>query len=80
MVDVEKAMEPIKNTSWQQRVFAIGGVVGVALGLLAAYLYVQAAEQRGDAGQPDPPSAGDTVRLGVALLAIIRTVTEWGGR
>lgn len=77
---VDKAIEPIQNTSWQQRVMVIGGVVGVALGLLAAYLYVQAAGQHSDAGQPEPPTAGDTVRLGVSLLSIIRTITEWGGR
>lgn len=84
MVDVNKtvnkALEPVEEMGWQPRVYAVGGVVGLALGLLTAYFYVRAVEEKGTDVTPETPSAGDTIRLGVSLLGIVRTITEWGAR
>ena len=55
-------------------------LLGLALGLLSAYFYVQASRQSHGDMAPEPPSAGDTIRLGVSLMGIIRTITDWGGR
>jgi hypothetical protein len=57
------------NMNWRTKAYATGAVVGAALGLGAAYLYVNAAEKRGE--QPDlPPS--EAVAIGLALLAVLR--------
>jgi hypothetical protein len=58
----------------------IGGLIGAVLGLLSAYFYVQAAGQQGRGERPEAPDAKETVRLGLSLLSIIRTITEWGSR
>lgn len=68
-----------RSGDWRPRVFLIGGVIGAALGLLSAYLFVRAAEEAGKEA-PEAPGAGDTVKLGLSLLGIIRTITEWGSR
>jgi len=65
---------------WQPRVYIVGGIVGLALGLLSAHLYIRSAEENFAAASPTTPTAGDTVKLGVALLGIVRTITEWGAR
>lgn len=77
---VNKAIEPIQNSGWRPRVYAVGTVVGLALGLLTSYFYVRAVEEKGQDVVPETPSAGDTIRLGVSLLGIVRTITEWGAR
>ncbi|NDJ55345.1 MAG: YtxH domain-containing protein [Chloroflexi bacterium] len=68
------------DENWRPRVFVIGGVVGAALGLLSAYLYVRAADEVDIAKQPSPPTTFDGLRLGFSLLGIVRTVTEWARR
>ncbi len=73
-----KAIVP-RSDDWRPRVFLLGGVIGAALGLLSAYLFVRAAEEAGKQ-VPETPRAGDTVKLGLSLLGIIRTITEWGSR
>lgn len=83
MVEQEQAIVPVEDRGdWRARVFLLGGAIGTVLGLLSAYLYVQAAEQRYAGGEepPEAPGAKDAVRLGVSLLSIIRTITEWGSR
>ena len=77
---VETALQPIRDTSWSQRIYVRGGPLGLALGLLSAYFYVRASRQSHGDMAPEPPSAGDTIRLGVSLMGIIRTITDWGGR
>ncbi len=87
---VNKALENVQSKvqdininvdpDWRTRIYAVGGAMGAALGLLSAYLYVRAAEEQHTDLAPEPPTTGDTVRLGISLLAIIRTITEWGAR
>lgn len=67
--------------SYRMRVLLIGGVIGSVLGILSAVLYLRAAEEvHGEEGMPQSPQAGDAVKVGVALLGIIRTITEWAKR
>nr|MBN1228963.1 hypothetical protein [Anaerolineae bacterium] len=76
----EKAVA-LPEKSWRSRVFLFGGLIGAVLGLISAYFYVRAADEaHGPEGQPITPSSGDTVRLGLSLLSIVRTITEWGSR
>jgi hypothetical protein len=76
----DNAIEPARNT-YRARVLLIGGILGSVLGIVSAILYLRAADEvHGPDGAPQAPEAGDAVKLGVALLGIIRTITEWAKR
>ncbi len=66
-------------SSWKGRSYMAGGVLGLAVGLLAAYLFVRATEDR---GKVEPPRIGtmDALRLSVAVLAIVRQITDWASK
>lgn len=55
-----------------------GSLIGLAIGLLATYLYNRALEESG--GNPDGPNvnAGDMVKVSLAVLALVRQITELG--
>lgn len=78
MEQKNKALAAAGDMDWRSRVYLLGGVVGIILGLISAHFYVKAADETG--GQPETPSSRETVRLGLTLLGIIRTITEWGSR
>jgi hypothetical protein len=56
---------------WRRRAFVIGGVVGALLGLGAAYIYINAAEESGETPELTP---GTAVTIGLSLLALLRQV------
>jgi uncharacterized membrane protein len=69
-----------KNT-YRARVLMIGGAVGTVLGIISAIMYLRAYDEvHEEDGTPAAPEAGDAVKLGVALLGIMRTITEWAQR
>ena len=81
MTEQDKAIVAQESDSdWRPQVYLIGGLIGSILGVLSAYFYVQAADKQHGGEAPEAPAARDTVRLGMSLLAIIRTITEWGSR
>lgn len=52
-----------------------GSLIGLVIGFLAAYFYAKAAdENNNDRGI----SSSDVVKLGLAVLGIVRQVTELG--
>lgn len=66
---------------WRTRTLMMGSLIGAGLGLLSAYLYLRAAEETHEPGEtPQGPETRDAAKLGVALLAIVRTIAEWGRR
>ena len=80
MTDDNQAIVPA-DSSWRPRALMIGGIIGAVLGVLSAYFYLRAAEDSHDPGEaPTAPEPRDAARLGVALLAIMRTIAEWGRR
>ena len=60
---------------WRRRTFLIGGVVGALLGLGAAYIYINAAEESGETPELTP---GTAVTIGLSLLALLRQVAAIG--
>ncbi|MCC6189392.1 MAG: hypothetical protein IT318_10170 [Anaerolineales bacterium] len=60
---------------WRRRAFVVGGVLGALLGLGAAYIYVNAAEQSGETPEVTP---GTAVTIGLSLLALLRQVASIG--
>jgi hypothetical protein len=53
----------------------VGGIAGLAAGLLAAYFFARASEENGNPA-PQRIKTMDALKLGVALLAIVRQVTD----
>lgn len=62
-----------------QRLIA-GGLVGGFFGLIAAYFYSRAVEDdvRQNGLQRNPISTGEIIGVGLALLALLRQVSEMG--
>ena len=63
------------DMDWRGKAFIVGGVVGALLGLGAAYIYVNAAEESGDSPELTP---GTAVTIGLSLLALLRQVAVIG--
>lgn len=66
------------RNEFRTRVLVIGGILGTVLGVISAILYLRAAEETYGEDLPSTPQPRDAMRLGVALLAIIRSITDWG--
>jgi hypothetical protein len=60
---------------WRQKAMLVGGLVGALLGLGAAYIYINAAEQSGQEPELKP---GAAVTIGLSLLALLRQVASIG--
>lgn len=63
---------------FRTRVIIMGGIIGTALGILSAILYLRAAEEAHGEDTPSVPRPRDALRLGISLISIIRTITDWG--
>ena len=57
--------------NWKGRIFFIGGLAGALTGLVAAYLLVRRAEERGVEPRLE---TGEGIRLGLLLLGVLRQV------
>jgi hypothetical protein len=81
MVDEEPRDIVPADSGWRTRTLMMGGVIGAVLGLLSAYFYLRTADEAHEPGEaPAGPETRDAAKLGVALLAIVRTIAEWGRR
>ena len=63
------------DMDWRGKAFVVGGVLGALLGLGAAYIYVNAAEESGETPEMSP---GTAVTIGLSLLALLRQVAAIG--
>ena len=63
----------MQNLDWRTKAFLVGGVVGAALGLSAAYIYVNSVEKEGAQPEVQP---GEVVGIGLALLAVLRQIAS----
>jgi hypothetical protein len=62
----------------RNKTFIIGGLIGSALGILAAWLYVRAAREEEEAMPPQPVPPGKMVKLGLSIMEVLRQVTALG--
>jgi hypothetical protein len=67
-----------KASSWKTQTYIIGTAAGILFGLLSAYLYNRAASDYGPSDGQNRVQTGEVLGLGLALLGIIRQVTEMG--
>ncbi len=73
-------IEQTQPTNWRRRIFIIGGLSGTLLGFLSAYLYARAAEEDAERTGGKLPSVAtrELLGIGLALLTLIRQITELG--
>ena len=75
-----RADPPAKSeTAWKLRVYLLGGLIGLMIGLLAAYFYARVSEENGFE-QPNRIKTMDALKLAVALLSVVRQITDLGAR
>ncbi len=66
-----------QQDSWKMKALVIGGVVGLAAGLVAAMIFIQRAELN----QAQPKiSAGEGVKVGIGVLGVLRLISDLGMR
>lgn len=61
----------------RNKTLIIGGLVGSALGVLAAWLFVRAARED-EAKPPEAVPPGKMVKLGLSIMEVLRQVTALG--
>ncbi len=66
-----------KEESWKMKALIIGGVVGLAAGMIAALIFIQRAEM----SEAKPKlSAGEGVKVGIGVLGVLRMISDLGTR
>ena len=65
------------NNNWQTKTMIIGAVIGAVAGVIGAYILIQASEKAGN--QPQI-SAGDGVKVGLGVMAVLRLLADLGSR
>lgn len=69
-------IETQRDDNWKMKTYIIGGLAGAAIGLTTAFLLAHSAEEK----QQGPPqiAAGDILKLGVAVIGVMRGVAALG--
>ncbi|GAB4476107.1 MAG: hypothetical protein Kow0088_13650 [Anaerolineales bacterium] len=65
----------MQNANWRTKTLVLGGIIGAAVGLGAAYLLIQRAEK--EQGKLEM-SAGEGIKLGLLVLGLLRQVAQLG--
>ena len=63
--------------NWKTKTLIIGAAVGLAIGLLGAYIVIQRSEQLDTLPEL---SAGDGVKVGLGVMAVLRLLADLGSR
>ena len=73
-------LSPTNDPKARPQRLIIGGIIGSLFGLLGAYFYSRAMEDdvRQNGAQRNPVSTGEIIGLGLAVLALLRQVSEMG--
>lgn len=66
------------NANWKVQTYVRGSVIGLLVGIAAAYLYTRAAEENAHHGQVTAVGAGDIVKVSLSILGLVRQITELG--
>ncbi|MEA4906105.1 MAG: hypothetical protein GYA17_21390 [Chloroflexi bacterium] len=66
-------MEGLNN--WKSKTLILGAIIGLVSGLGAAYMLVRRAEDNRTTPQL---SSGDSIKLGLGVLGLMRLVAEMG--
>jgi len=63
------------DDSWKAKTLIIGGAIGAAIGLSAAYLLTRRAEQK---GEMLAISSGQGLKLGMLVAGLLRSILSLG--
>jgi hypothetical protein len=58
--------------TWRSKAMIVGGVVGAAVGVTAAYLLAQQSKD----DQPPKMSVGEGVKIGVLVFSLLRSIAN----
>lgn len=67
------------SNDWKTKTYLMSGMLGLTIGLIAAYLYVRVSDENGSE-TPGQIKTMDLIGLAVALLALIRQITDLGAK
>lgn len=62
---------------WKKKTLIVGILVGAITGAIGAFVLIQSGEK---SGQPPKLTAGDGVKVGVGLMAVLRLLSELSNR
>ena len=65
-----------ENPNWKFETYVRGSIIGLMVGIVAAYLYTRAVEENN--GQGISIGAGDMVKVSLTILGLVRQITELG--
>ncbi|MEP7284663.1 MAG: hypothetical protein ABI947_02705, partial [Chloroflexota bacterium] len=63
-----------RDNGWKNIVYLVGAALGLIMGVTAAHLYAQAAEESGHEGERPQIETGDALRIG--MLDDIATIHD----
>ena len=63
--------------TWKNKAMLIGAIVGLATGLLAAYIVIQRAERE---NVKPTVTTGDGVKIGLGVLGVLRLISDIADR
>ena len=69
------AIEQVEQPNWKPKALIIGGLIGAGVGVLAAYLFIQGAEDADEVTVT--PFEG--IKLGVLVFGMLRNVANIAG-
>lgn len=76
-----RSMRRDENQSFETGTYVAGGIVGLLAGLIAAYLYKRSAEEnRAEGSLPAKLELSDIFPIGLALVALIRQISDLAAR
>ncbi|MRS02258.1 hypothetical protein EG832_03360 [bacterium] len=62
-----------ENSNWKTLTYIIGGAVGLATGLAAAFLFIRA---RGESEGDHKITSGQGVKIGMGIITLLRQITD----
>lgn len=65
----------MQTENWKTKTLVLGGIIGAAVGLGAAYLLIQRAEKEQGKLQMN---AGEGIKLGLLVLGLLRQIAQLG--